>query len=340
LAQERKQQALAAKGLQDRVIHIARVAKVVKGGRRFSFSALVCIGDGISQVGYGVGKAGEVPDAIRKASADSQKTLMDVPLVEDSIPYEVVGKFGSSRVHMYPAPQGKGIIAGAAARVIFDLCGIKNIVCKIHGSRNHHNVVRATFNGLSQLKSIEDYASMRKLSPDDVLSKRVQKKKKLLDVSSFGGRGLDDSAPASVSNTKDHQNKKSPHVQGAKNDKVVSGKAHVDDQAEQKQNMPSSEDSSAKSPEELSPSVSSEVKPSQTASVVTEPSALQQETKEQKQEESRKEHSSQDGSDSDSDAKTEQPSSEPSSDAGSAAAEAGGVEDKQSQDSASKEPAQ
>lgn len=166
MAQSRDQQ----KQFQERVVHIARVAKVVKGGRRFSFSALVCVGDHKSQVGFGVGKANEVPDAIRKASDVSHKNLVHIPITKEStIPFAVVGKSGSTRVLMYPAPAGKGIIAGSAARMIFDLCGIKDIVCKIHGSRNHHNVVRATFQGLSQLISIEDYAQLRGRDPHDVL---------------------------------------------------------------------------------------------------------------------------------------------------------------------------
>lgn len=168
MANERDNQ----EGLQDRIIHIARVAKVVKGGRRFSFSALVCVGDGANKVGFGVGKANEVPDAIRKASEQAKKTMVDVPVVEGTIPYEVIGEFGSSRVLMLPAPEGKGIIAGSATRTILDLCGVKNIVCKIHGSRNHHNVVRATIDGLRQLKTIEDYSARRELAPEQVQQKR------------------------------------------------------------------------------------------------------------------------------------------------------------------------
>lgn len=160
------------KQFQERVVHIARVAKVVKGGRRFSFSALVCVGDHKSKVGFGLGKANEVPDAIRKAADVSNKNLIDVPVTDAAtIPFPVVGKSGSTRVVMYPAPPGKGVIAGSAARMIFDLCGIKDIVSKIHGSRNHHNVVRATFQGLAQLQSIEEYAALRGRQPAQVLQK-------------------------------------------------------------------------------------------------------------------------------------------------------------------------
>lgn len=158
-------------GLQDRVVHIARVAKVVKGGRRFSFSALVVVGDEKGKVGFGVGKAGEVPDAIRKASEKAKKSMLDVAHIGGTIPYEVVGKAGASRVSMYPAPKGKGVIAGGAVRQILELCGIQDIVCKIHGSKNHHNVVHATIEGLSQLRSIEDYAKRRGKTPEQVLKK-------------------------------------------------------------------------------------------------------------------------------------------------------------------------
>lgn len=159
-------------GLQDRIVHIARVAKVVKGGRRFSFSALVCVGDGVNKVGFGVGKANEVPDAIRKASEAAKKSMVEVPHVDGTIPFDVIGEFGSSRVLMLPAPVGKGIIAGSATRTILDLCGVENIVCKIHGSRNHHNVVRATMDGLKQLQSLDAYAARRELSAEEVQQKR------------------------------------------------------------------------------------------------------------------------------------------------------------------------
>ncbi|MEZ4740934.1 MAG: 30S ribosomal protein S5 [Bdellovibrionota bacterium] len=154
--------------LEDRVIDIARVAKVVKGGRRFSFSALVVVGDGKEGVGFGVGKAGEVPDAIRKGSEQAKKNLLKVPTVDGTIPFEVEGVFGSSRVVMYPAKKGKGIIAGGAVRTIVELGGIRDIVCKIHGSRSHHNVVRATMDGIKQLISIEDYAAERGKTPAEV----------------------------------------------------------------------------------------------------------------------------------------------------------------------------
>ena len=148
-------------GLQDRVIHIARVAKVVKGGRRFSFSALVVVGDGKERIGFGLGKAGEVPDAIRKASEQAKKNLVTVSSHEGTIPYEVIGRYGACSVIMNPAQKGKGIIAGGAVRVLTELAGIRDIVCKVHGTKNPGSVVRATINGLTQLESIESYAARK-----------------------------------------------------------------------------------------------------------------------------------------------------------------------------------
>lgn len=164
-------------GFQDRVVKISRVAKVVKGGRRFSFSALVVVGDRKGQVGFGIGNAGEVPDAIKKASEHAKKKLVSVQSLNGTIPFEVEGKFGSSLVKMYPAKSGKGLIAGGAVRMIMELGGIKDIVCKAHGSKNGHNVVRATFDGISQLVSIESYAKDRGMAPEEVLQKRLAQQK-------------------------------------------------------------------------------------------------------------------------------------------------------------------
>ena len=157
---------------QDRVVNIARVAKVVKGGRRFSFSALVVVGDGKGQVGFGLGKANEVPDAIRKGSEQAKKGLVTVRKNGGSIPFEVVGRYGSARVLMYPAKKGKGIIAGGAVRIICELAGIEDIVCKVHGTRNQQNVVKAVVDGLSQLEGIEQYAGRRGKEAADVLQVR------------------------------------------------------------------------------------------------------------------------------------------------------------------------
>ena len=171
--------------LQERVVHISRVAKVVKGGRRFSFSALVISGDGQGRFGFGLGKAGEVPDAIRKGGDQCKKNLMEVPNVDGTIPFEVVGKYGSCRVVMNPAKKGRGIIAGGATRVICELAGIKDIVCKVHGTKNTSNVVRATYNGFSQLVSSAQYASERGIDENE-LKKSLRKNRKSTSQSEAG----------------------------------------------------------------------------------------------------------------------------------------------------------
>ena len=139
--------------LQDRLVYINRVAKVVKGGRRFSFSAIVVIGDGNGRVGYGLGKANEVPDAIRKAIERAKKDLIEVPVSKGTIPHEIMAKYGASQVFMKPAREGTGVIAGRAVRAVVEVAGITNLLTKCYGSRNYHNVVKATIRGLSLLKS-------------------------------------------------------------------------------------------------------------------------------------------------------------------------------------------
>lgn len=156
-----------AEPLQDRVISIARVSKVVKGGRRFSFSALVVVGDGKSKVGIGLGKAGEVTDAIRKGSEQAKKSLQSVPTVDGTIPFSVVGEYGACKVIMNSAKKGKGIIAGGSVRIITELAGIEDIVCKVHGTKNPGSVVRATMDGLAQLMTIEEYAAIRGVDPEN-----------------------------------------------------------------------------------------------------------------------------------------------------------------------------
>ncbi len=159
----------AALDLKEKLVAVNRVAKVVKGGRNFRFSALVVVGDGSGHVGVGMGKATEIPEAIRKGTEDAKRHMIEVPIVGTSIPHQVIGRFGKGNVLLLPAPEGTGVIAGGPARAVLEMAGVKDIRTKSYGSNNPANCVKATIEGLKQLRTAEQVARLRGKTVAEIL---------------------------------------------------------------------------------------------------------------------------------------------------------------------------
>jgi small subunit ribosomal protein S5 len=169
--------------LEERVVQINRVSKVVKGGRRFSFSTVVVVGDGKGHVGVGMGKAGEVPEAIRKGVEAAKKNVIRVPMTNTTIPHDIETAFSSARVRLIPAAPGTGVIAGRGVRPVIEAAGIKDILSKSYGSNNPVNVVKAAFLALSELTSLDEQARMRGMTPHELHQRRVRHKPEAQEAS-------------------------------------------------------------------------------------------------------------------------------------------------------------